>query len=157
VTAQRKPVVFLDADVIFTGAAAPTEHGASHVVLRMSEITLIECVTSEQAVTEVERNLAAKLPAKLPEFSLLVSRCLRVVPDPGPADLARCTGQADPKDLPILVAALRESCPYLLTFNVRHYSPPVGSITVQRPGEFVLTVRSLLSWLSVEEEIDGAG
>jgi len=157
VTARRKPIVFLDADVIFAGAAAPTEHGASHVVLRMGEITLIECVTSEQAVTEVEDNLAEKLPAKLPEFHLLASRCLRVVPDPGPEDLSRHTGQADPKDLPILVAALREGCPYLLTFNVRHYSPPVGSITVQRPGEFVLTVRNLLTQLSTEEEADEQG
>jgi hypothetical protein len=157
VTARRKPVVFLDADVIFAGAAAPTEHGASHVVLRMSEITLIECVTSEQAVAEVERNLTEKLPAKLPEFYLLVSRCLRVVPDPEPEDLARHTGQADPKDLPILVAALREGCPYLLTFNVRHYSPTSGSITVQQPGEFVLAVRDLLIRLSAEEKADETG
>jgi hypothetical protein len=60
VTARCKPVVFLDADVIFAGAAAPTEHGASHVVLRMSEITLIDCVTSEQVMAEVEGNLTEK-------------------------------------------------------------------------------------------------
>jgi hypothetical protein len=90
-------------------------------------------------------------------FHLLVSRCLRVVPDPEPEELACHIGQADPKDLPILVAALREGCPYLLTFNVRHYSPTAGSITVQQPGEFVLTVRNLLSWLSAEEEADRQG
>jgi hypothetical protein len=146
-----KPTVFLDADVIFAGAASPSEYGASHVVLRMGEITLIECVTSQQAVTEVERNLADKLPTKLPEFRLLVSRCLRVAPDPQPADLLPYANQADPKDLPILVAALRERCPYLLTFNVRHYSPPAHIITVQQAGEFLLTVRSLLSQLSAEE------
>jgi predicted nucleic acid-binding protein len=154
VVRARKPTVFLDADVIFAGAAAPSEHGASHVVLRMGEITLIECVTSQQAVTEVERNLADKLPTKLPEFRLLVSRCLRVVPDPEPDDLLPYASQADPKDLPILVAALREKCPYLLTFNVRHYSPPAGTITVQQLGEFLLTVRILLSQLRVEEKAD---
>ena len=147
----RKLTVFLDADVIFAGAASPSEHGASHVVLRMGEITLIECLTSQQAVTEVERNLADKLPAKLPEFRLLVSRCLCVVPDPEPDDLLPYADQADGKDLPILVAALRERCPYFLTFNVRHYSPPAGTITVQQPGEFLLTVRALLSQLSAEE------
>ncbi|MFQ6014867.1 MAG: PIN domain-containing protein [Anaerolineae bacterium] len=147
----RRPTVFLDADVIFAGAAAPSEHSASHVVLHMGEITLIECVTSQQAVTEVERNLADKLPSKLPEFRLVVSRCLRVVPDPEPADLLPYAGQANPKDLPLLVAALREKCAYLLTFNVRHYSPPAGTITVQQPGQFLLTVRSLLSQLSAEE------
>lgn len=150
----RKPTVFLDADVIFAGAAAPSEHSASHVVLLMGEITLIECITSQQAVTEVERNLADKLPAKLPEFRLLVSRCLHVAPDPEPDDLLLYAGQADPKDLPILVAALRERCPYLLTFNVRHYSPPAGTITMQQAGEFLLTVRILLSQLSAEEEAE---
>ena len=79
---MNKPRVFLDADVIFAGAAAPTEHGASHVVLQVGEITLIECLTSTQVVTEVERNLGEKLPSKLPELRLIISRSLRVVPDP---------------------------------------------------------------------------
>ena len=52
---MKKPLVFLDADVIFAGAAAPTKHGASHVVLRLGEVTLIECVTSTQVVTEEDR------------------------------------------------------------------------------------------------------
>lgn len=120
----------------------------------MGEITLIECVTSQQAVTEVERNLADKLATKLPEFRLLVSRCLRVLPDPEPDDLLPYVSQADPRDLPILVAALLARCPYLLTFNVRHYYPPAGTISVQKPGEFLLTVRHLLSQLSTEEEAD---
>lgn len=145
---MNKPVVFLDADVIFAGAAAPTEHGASHVVLRMGEITLIECVTSRQAVVEVERNIEEKLPAKLPELRLIMSRSLRVVPDPEPKDLAAYEGQADPKDLPILVAALQHQCRYLLTFNLRHYHPASSEITVQRPGDFIITVRSLLTQLA---------
>ena len=66
----RKPRVFVDADVIFAGAAAPTEHGANLTVLRMAEITLIEAITSQQAVTEAECNLEAKLPATLPMFRL---------------------------------------------------------------------------------------
>lgn len=142
--------VFLDADVIFAGAAAPTEHGASHVVLRLGEITLLDCVTSTQAVTEVERNLAKKLPSKLPELRLIVSRSLRIVPDPEPAALVPYKGQADPKDLPILVAALQHGCRFLLTFNSRHYTPATADITVQRPGAFLTTVRSLLARLAAE-------
>jgi predicted nucleic acid-binding protein len=141
----RKLTVFLDADVIFAGSASPSEHGASHVVLLMGEITLLDCITSQQAVTEVERNLGAKLPAKLPEFRLLVSRCLRVVRDPTLAELSTYKGWADPKDLPLLVAALREECDFLLSFNRRHYFPQAGTITVQRPGDFLQTVRNFLS------------
>jgi hypothetical protein len=143
-----KPRVFVDADVIFAGSASPSTHGASYVVLRMAELTLVECITSQQAITEVERNLAEKLPDKLPAFHLLAQRCLQVVPDPAPADLATCAGQASPEDLPILVAALREKCSYLLTFNERHFSPVSGQIAVQKPGDFLVAVRRWLSMLS---------
>jgi len=144
---RDKPKVFVDADVIFVGAAAPTEQGASHVALQMGEITLIDCISSEQAVKEVERNLADKIPEKLPDFHLLVSRSLHIVGDPQPGDLAAYKGQADPKDLPILVAAMKEGCSHLLTFNVRHFTPTSPKITVQPPSGFLLTVRSLLGML----------
>lgn len=151
-TAPPKPRLFVDADVLFAGAAAPSEHGASLVVLRMAEITLIDAVTSEQVIVEAERNLSEKLPAALPAFRLIVSRCLRVTATPQPGDLAAYVGRADAKDLPILVAALQESCPWLVTFNVRHYQPGIPSITVLRPGEFVVRVRHLLANLTSERD-----
>jgi hypothetical protein len=33
IKSRNNPKVFVDADVIFAGAAAPTEHGASYVAL----------------------------------------------------------------------------------------------------------------------------
>src|SRR5439155_26470473 len=120
-TAPPKPRLFVDADVLFAGAAAPSEHGASLVVLRMAEITLIDAVTSEQVIVEAERNLSEKLPAALPAFRLIVSRCLRVTATPQPGDLAAYVGRAEAKDLPMLVGALQERCRWLVTFNVRHY------------------------------------
>ena len=146
--------MFVDADVLFAGSAAPSEHSASHVILQMGEITLLDCVTSQQAIAEVERNLAEKLPAKLPTFRLLVSRCLRVVSDPDASDLPPYTGQADSADLPILVAALREGCLYLVTFNTRHFHPASVAINIQRPGDFILTVRERLSALAGKDEED---
>lgn len=147
-TTMHKPRMLIDADVLFAGAASPGEHGASLVVLRMAEITLIDAVASHQVVTEAERNLAASLPAKLPAFQMIVNRCLRVVADPQSADVAPHQGAADPKDLPILVAALHEGCPWLVTFNVRHYRPGHPSIRVVRPSEFIQHVRALLVHLS---------
>lgn len=41
------PRIFVDADGLFAGAASPSEHGASLLVLRMAEITLVEALTSE--------------------------------------------------------------------------------------------------------------
>ncbi len=120
---MNRPRVFVDADVLFAGAAAPSEHGASLTVLRMAEITLIEALTCQQVIVEAERNLADKLPIVLPAFRLIISRCLRIVADPAPADLVHYTGRADPEDLPILVAAQRENCPWPVSFNLRHLRP----------------------------------
>ncbi|HQE93920.1 MAG TPA: hypothetical protein PLH19_14450 [Anaerolineae bacterium] len=142
-----KPRVSIDADVIFAGAAAPHTQGVSYIILGMSELTLLNGVTSEQAITKVTRNLAAKLPGKLPEFHLLVSRALHVVPDPTPEELSMYSGQADPKDLPLLVAALREACPYFVTCNTRHDFPTGKDIKIMRPGDLLLTIRQRLGQL----------
>jgi hypothetical protein len=147
-TRLPKPRVFVDADVLFAGAASPSEHGASLLILRLAEITLIEALTCQQVITEAERNLAEKLPRALPAFRLIVSRCLEVVPDPAIHDLEPHAGRADPEDLPILLAALREGCPWLVTFNVRHFRPGHPDVTVLRPGEFLLRVRDRLARLA---------
>ncbi|MGB9775401.1 MAG: PIN domain-containing protein [Anaerolineae bacterium] len=137
----------MDADVLFAGAAGPSEQRASLLVLRMAEITLIDAVTSQQAVTEAERNLATKLPQAIPAFRLIISRCVRIVPDPAPEDLEPYTGLANPEDLPLLVAAVREGCSWLITFNVRHFRPAHPSVTVLRPGDFVMRVREMLTMM----------
>jgi hypothetical protein len=141
------PRVFVDADVLFAGAAAPTEHGASLTILRMAEITLIQALASEQVTAEVERNLTAKLPKALAAFHLIVGRCVHVVPDPKQEELVPMLGLAHPDDLPILAAAVREGCPWLVTFNVSHFRPGHRNVQVLRPGDFVLRIRGLLAGL----------
>lgn len=143
----QKPRVFIDADALFAGAASPSDHGASLVVLRMAEITLIDAFASEQVIAETERNLRNKLPKALPAFRVLVQRCLQIVPDPAVLETERHIGKADAKDLPILVAALREGCPWLITFNVRDYQPGDPAVTVLSPGDFVQEIRYLLGRL----------
>jgi len=143
-----KPRLFVDAEVLFTGAASPNEHSASNLILRMAELTLIDAITSAQVIAEVERNLTDKMHKALPAFRLLVKRSLRVVEDPDPTELADYAGLANPEDLPILVAAIREECSLLATFNIRHYQPGYYSVSVLKPGDLVLRVRYLLARLS---------
>ncbi len=142
-----KPRVFIDADVLFAGAASPNEHSASNLILRMAELTLIEAITSAQVIAEAERNLEDKMPKALPAFKLLVSRSLKIVEDPLPEQIVEHRGLANPDDLPILVAAVREGCELLTTFNIRHYQPGYPSVTVMKPGDLVLRIRYLLSRL----------
>ena len=143
-----KPRIFIDADVLFAGAASPNEHSASNVISRMAELTLIEAITSTQVITEVERNILEKMPRALPAFQLLVSRSLKIVADPEPGELEAYPESADPEDLPILIAAKREGCELLATSNIRHYQPGIPSVTALKPGDLVLRIRYWLSRLS---------
>jgi predicted nucleic acid-binding protein len=143
-----KPCIFIDADVLFAGAASPNQHSASSLILRMAELTLIEAITSVQVITEVERNLVEKMPKAIPAFRMLVSRSLKVIPDPGIDDLAKAAGLADQEDLPILIAAVQAKCGLLVTFNMRHFLPGHPEVTVLKPGDIVLRIRYLLARLS---------
>lgn len=100
------PKVFLNADVLFAGSAQPTKFGVSHVLLRLGQYTILDCIVSEQAVVEAERNLRTKAPSTLATFQSLIDLCVRVVPDPHPDEVVRYRHFADPKDAPILTAAL---------------------------------------------------
>jgi len=147
-----KPRVLIDADALFAGAAAPSEYGASLVVLRMAEITLVEAIASRQVIVEAERNLTEKFPNALSTFRLLVDRCLKVVGDPARDDLSQYEGLADAKDLPILVAAIQHECSWLVTYNTRHFQPGHPDVTVLEPGAFVKRVRELLAYLTPSEK-----
>ena len=138
--------VFVDADVLIAGSAST--QGASHIILLLSDLTLIECLTSEQSRREAERNLIAKLPAAISAFQRVLNTAVQVIKDPNPAELALFQGQADPKDLPHLVAAIQNHCHYLVTFNVRHYYPTGSVITVLRPGELIAKIRQQLAILA---------
>lgn len=144
---QEKLLVFVDADVLFAGSASSSRHEASLVILRMAEITLIEAIASQQVIVEVERNLEAKIPVALPTFHLLVSRCLKIVESPSLAECQAYANLADKKDLSILVAAIQNQCPWLVTFNLQHFLPGHPEVTALRPGAFIRHVRAQLSQL----------
>ena len=135
--------VFFDADVLIAGSASRT--GASHLLLRLAEVGLIDSVTCAQAVREVERNLAAKLPAAVPAFrAILTAVDMKVVSD-SPASRAELhLAQVHPDDRPILMSALASKCDYLATFNVRHYRGLRGEIIVARPGDILAQIRRRL-------------
>lgn len=142
----RQPKVYLDTDVLL--AAAGSTSGASHLIIKLSELTLIQGVISEAVRIEAERNLIAKLPHALPAYrAFLKSAKLREVPLPSPDQMKPYQGQADPKDLPHLVAACLAGCHYLVTHNTKHYAPQPGTIEVLNPGALVMRIRQQLSHL----------
>ena len=138
--------VMVDADVLFAGSASPSDRSASLVVLRLSDLTLIDGVASEQVVAEAEKNLGEKVGAAVPAFRDLVGACVRVVPDPTADEVVALSGRAHPKDLPILTAAVRDECDVLVTFNEKDYRPGHQDVEVMTPGVLVQRVRRLVAW-----------
>jgi len=102
-------------------------------------------LTSSQVITEAGRNLKAKLPSALPVFRLPAGRCLMVVADPPAHEPRQFEGRTDPKDPPILLAARREGCPWLVTFNTHHFEPGFEDFKVLPPGDFILRIRDHLA------------
>jgi predicted nucleic acid-binding protein len=142
----RRPKVYIDSDVLLAAAASPT--GASHIIVKLCELTLIEGVISEAVLIEVERNLLAKLPAAIPAYRVLLSAAkLYTAPLPTHEQLRTYHQQADPKDLIHLAAACLAGCQYLITHNTKHYTPPSGVIEILKPGALLERIRTSFSQL----------
>lgn len=136
-----KPRVYIDTDVLL--AACASREGASHIIVKLAELTLLEGLISEAVRVEAERNLLKKLPQALPAYrALLKAAKLLEVQVPSADKLARYRGQGDPKDLVHLVAAREAGCAFLVTHNTKHYSPASGSPEVLTPGELVRRIRA---------------
>ena len=134
--------ICLDADALFAGAASVS--GASHVILQLGELGIIEVGVPEQARIEAERNLSAKLPAALPALRALVDACCIGLPMQSSVEAAAIADprEADAKDAPILAAALSAGCAWLVTFNIRDYR--TDRIRVSSPGDFLEALRGEL-------------
>lgn len=139
--------VYIDADVLLASCASPASHSAGQVVLSLSEITLIDAVTSELALEECRRNFEETLSDAMETFELLVKRSLDVVPAPSKETVRRHAGRADWKDVPHLACALEHGCAYLVTYNTKDYAPGHPDAQVVRPGELVRRVRERLTGL----------
>jgi len=141
------PKVLIDADVLVASAFSTT--GASHLILRLGELSILECLAPVQVKTEAERNLHYKMPDALPVFRALIQHALTIVPDPPAEAVAHFITQAHPKDASILAAAALNDCKYLLTFNTRHYRPDESAhMTVLTPARFLQRLRQVISQLA---------
>ena len=142
-TGKTDPVsVCVDADVLIAGLLSRT--GASHAILILGELGLLTLVLPEAVVEEVRRNLSEKLS----EASPLFEEFLRSVPvqvyRPTAQDRERARALADPKDVPILAAAIGAGAPLLVTHNVRHFRSGEG-VRIVRPRTLIEEARAWMA------------
>jgi predicted nucleic acid-binding protein len=141
--------IFLDSSALFSGIFSL--QGAARVLLLLAEDEKISITISEQVVTEVERNLARKIPKILPlaREMILVSH-IRIVRDPQTEDVNQHQDWINhPADVPILLAAACARVNFLVTLNTKHFldDPEVSRRTGLRigtPGDALAWVREQL-------------
>jgi predicted nucleic acid-binding protein len=117
--------VFLDANVLFSASNAGSN------VAKLVELVLRDhtAVTSDFALEEARRNVAAKRPAWADEFATLAAR-VEVVS----SVVFALPVELEEKDRPILCAAIRARCEILATGDRQHfghlYEQTVEGVTV---------------------------
>ncbi len=139
--------IFLDSSVII--AACGSRSGASHAVIVMAEIGLFKVLISEQVIEECDRNITKKLPKALPIFRQILNVTNpEILPNPSITDVAKWETLIEPKDAPILTAALLAQSDRLLSLNTRDFTPSVAQqsgLKIQTPSEFIQEIRSILT------------
>jgi uncharacterized protein len=117
--------VFLDANVLFSAANA----GSNIACLISLHVPPHQPVTSDFAWFEAERNVLLKRPEWATTLLELRSR-LEIVP----SVLFELPIALDDKDRPILCAAIRSQCEFLVTGDRRHfghfYNQTVEGVTI---------------------------
>lgn len=141
--------VFVDADVLYRATSASHHATASLAVLHLGQSTVLEVVTARYTLEETLRNLKQRSPALAMDLLNLAKESVEVVESPPSSVISHFVGQAHPKDLPNLAAAVMADAHMLLTFNGKDYYPPPKLIRVMTPGDLVLRVREAVAELAV--------
>lgn len=125
--------IFLDANVLYS-AAYLEDAGLD----RFWKLANVELLSSTYAIEEARRNLALDRPSALPRLERLKS-ALRVTNPPQDLTLPVHLN-LDPKDQPILAAAIYGKAAYLLTGDARHfghlYGKRIEGVMVMRPAQY---------------------
>jgi hypothetical protein len=140
--------------VLIAGAASTT--GASHLLLKLAELGVLEGFTTRLAQAEAERNVQFKLAHALPVLRGLVREAVEVVDNPSLSECASFSSQAETEDVPHLAAAVREACRFLVTFNTRHYWPKIQGLEVIKPGDLLRRLRLQIASLEPSSDAQAA-
>jgi len=108
--------VFVDTSVLFAAAYSAT--GAARDLLKFAIEKRVQVILSQDVLTETERNLARKAPAKLEiyqQFLTLIEP--EIVDRPGKEVVWEIEQYVAQKDAPIIAAAIAAQPDYLVTYD----------------------------------------
>lgn len=134
---------FIDASVIYASIISPT--GAARELLRRHTTGEVQLVVSDYVLEEVERNLKAKNPDNAGSVKFLLGILALEIVEVDVTEIKAAAEYTEPKDAPVVAAAQKGNCEYLLTFDKKHL---LGKeLLVQRSGVKIITPGDLMQIL----------
>jgi putative PIN family toxin of toxin-antitoxin system len=127
---KRAVRVFLDSNVILSGLFS--DRGAPRIILDILSLNLsfITGITGRYNIMEIERNLRTKLPEAIPVYKEYIAKLnLRIIPVPAMEEVIKYAGATSPKDVPVLVSAIKSKADYLITGDKKDF----GKLTTDYP------------------------
>jgi len=130
----RTERVFLDANVLYSAAYLPDSG-----LLELWRRKEIELLSSSFAIAEARRNLSEDRPGALDRLARLLER-VQIVGETQDLSLPKSV-RLDPKDRPILLAAIAGGASHLLTGDKRHFGHLFGKavrgVMIARPADYL--------------------
>lgn len=151
---QKRIRLFLDSNVLLGGIVSTW--GLDKAALSLCAARLCKLVLAEYVRDEVEENLlhhAQRLPAR--ESDKLIERYHRLitltrpelVPYPSPTQVRENRHLIrHAADVPVLLSAVASKPDWLLTHNIKHFTPAVAkraALRIAIPADFFRTLSSL--------------
>lgn len=142
---MSKIELFFDSSALMSGVISPV--GAARALLQLGECAKINIIVSQQVITEVERNLARKLPQALPFGREIIRVSIsRVLRDPDREEVKNhLDWMGHAADVPILVAAINSGAAHLVTLNTHHFM--ADPRLAERSGLLIGTPGDALAWV----------
>ena len=133
--AKRTVSVFLDSNVILSGIFS--DRGSPRIILDILSLNLsfITGMTGRYNIMEIERNLKSKLPEAVPVYKEYIAKLnLRIIPVPAMEEVKKYTGTTSPKDVPVLVSAIKSKADYLITGDKKDFGKLKGDYPFKITG-----------------------
>ena len=149
--AKKTVKIFLDSNVILSGLLS--DRGAPRIILDILSLRLpfITAATGQYNLTEIERNIAKKLPEISDIYREYFPKIhCTVIPTPKKKDLRKCRGMISDKDLPVLISAMNFGADFLVTGDKKDFAKLVSDdrlpFKIVSPSELLNVIMTFLDY-----------
>ena len=136
--------IFVDSSVLM--AASISWRGSANDIMLYAEQGMLKLYFSQVVLDETEKNLTNKAARGLPRFQALRAAFAQELVTPSQDSIDAVAKSVEPKDAPIVAAALAAGVKYLATYDQKHllaqkdHIQSAFGLMVSTPADVLLTL-----------------